>query len=132
MVKLPKLSITPFNGTVIGWVHFESQFSAMVDPQSVPAVIKFSHLTELLVPRVRHAIGSLPFNQEGYKCAMKYLHEKYRHPDEVAGAYATNPLQMPAVTERNGAKVHQLYKKLFFTIESLETLDKLESVQDVV
>lgn len=54
-VKLPKLSITPFSGTVINWVHFESQFSAMVDSQSVPAVTKFSHLKELLVPR-----GSTP------------------------------------------------------------------------
>ena len=43
-VKLPKLSITPFSGTVIGWVRFDNQFSAMVDSQSVPAVTKFSHL----------------------------------------------------------------------------------------
>lgn len=29
------------------------------------------------------------------------------------------------------AKVHQFYEKLLFTIESLETLGKLESVQGV-
>ena len=126
-VKLPKLSITPFSGTVIDWVRFESQFSAMVDSQSVPAVTKFSHLKELLVPRVRQAIDGLPFNKDGYVRAKKYLREKYGHPDEVAGAYVINLLEMPTITERNVAKVHQFYEKLLFTIDSLETLGKLES-----
>ena len=70
-VKLPKLSITPFSGTVIDWVRFESQFSAMVDSQSVPTVTKFSHLKELLVPRVSQAIDGLPFNEEGYERAKR-------------------------------------------------------------
>jgi len=51
---------------VIDWVRFESQFSAMVDSQSVPAVTKFSHLKELLVLRVCQAIDGLPFNEDGY------------------------------------------------------------------
>lgn len=33
------------------------------------------------------------------------------------------------ITERNVAKVHQFYEELLFTIESLETLGNLESVQ---
>ncbi|KAL9961157.1 hypothetical protein ACROYT_G030050 [Oculina patagonica] len=130
-VKFPKLSITPFSGTVIDWVRFESQFSAMVDSQSVPAVTKFSHLKELLVPSVRQAIDGLPFNEEGYERAKKYLREKYGHPGEVAGAYVINLLEIPTITERNVAKVHQFYEKVLFTIESLETLGKLESVQGV-
>jgi len=97
-VKLPKLSITPFSGTVINWEHFESQFSAMVDSQSVPAVTKFSHLKELLVPRVRQAIDGLPFNEDGYVRAKKCLREKYGHPDKVVGAYIINFLEMPTIT----------------------------------
>jgi len=131
-VKLPKLSITPFSGTVINWVHFESQFSAMVDSQSVPAVTKFSHLKELLVQRVRQAIDGLPFNEDGYVRAKKCFREKYGHPDKAVGAYIINFLEMPTITERNVAKVHQFYEKLLFTTESLETLGKLESVQGVV
>ena len=100
-VKLPKLSITPFNGTVMDWVRFESQYSAMVDSQTVPAVTKFSHLKELLVPKIRSAIDGLPFNEDGYQHALKYLREKYGHPDEIAGTYVINLLEMPAITERN-------------------------------
>ena len=57
-------------------VHFENQFSAMLDSQSVPAVTKFSHLKELLVPKVRQVIDGLSFNEDIYEGAMKYLKEK--------------------------------------------------------
>ena len=83
------------------------------------------------MPKVRQAIDGLPFNEEGYECAKNYLRERYGHPDEVAGAYVINLLEMPTITERNVAKVQQFYGKLLFTIESLETLGKLESVQGV-
>ena len=116
-MKLPKLSIPPFNGTVIDWVRFESQFTAIVDAQNVPAIAKFSHLKELLLLRVRQAIDGLPFNEEGYDHAKKCLREKYGHPDQVAGAYVINLLQMPTISERNVAKIYQFYEKLLCTIE---------------
>ena len=55
----------------------------MVDSQNVPPVTKFSHLKELLVSRVLSAIDGLPFNEEGYQRAQKYLREKYGHPEEI-------------------------------------------------
>ena len=82
----------------------------MVDSQAVPPVTKFSHLKEILVPKVRSAIDGLPFNEDGYQRALKYLREKYGHPDEIAGAYVINLLEMAAITERNIAKVHQFYR----------------------
>ena len=63
-------------------------------------------------------MNGLPFNVEGYERAKKYLREKYGHKDEVTGAYVINLLEMPTITERNVAKVHQFYEKLLFTIES--------------
>ena len=129
MVKLPKLTITSFNGTPIDWVRFESQFTAIVHDQNVPAITKFSPLKELLDPRIRSVIDGLPFNEEGYSRAMKYLRDKYRNPDEIAGAYVINLLEMPAVTERDVARIHQFYEKLLVNIESLETLGKLDTVQ---
>ena len=130
VVKLPKLTITSFNGTPIDWVRFESQFTAMVDSQKVPAITKFSHLKELLTPGIRSTIDGLPFN-EGYLRAMKFLRDKYGNPDEIAGAYVINLLEMPAITDRDVTKIHQFYEKLLFNIESLETLGRLETVQGV-
>ena len=91
-------------------MRFENQVVAMVDSQNVPPVTKFSYLTELLVSRVRSAIDGLPFNEEGYQRALKYLREKFGQPEEIAGAYVINLLELPAITERNIAKVHQFYE----------------------
>ena len=37
--RLPKLSITKFNGKQHDWVRFSGQFKAMVDSQNVPAIM---------------------------------------------------------------------------------------------
>ena len=65
VVKLPKLSMTPFNGTVIDYVRFENQFIAMVDSQNVSPVTKLSHLKELLYLTSNHqllVIKNIPVN----------------------------------------------------------------------
>ena len=128
-VKLPKLSITKFNGTPLDWVRFEGQFNAMVDCQDVPAITKFSHLKELVVPRIRSALDCLPFTDEGYERAIKYLREKYGYPSEVAGHYIIALLDLQPITERDVSKIHKFYEKLLFNVESLKTLGKLETIE---
>ena len=78
-VKLPKISITKFNGTPLDWVCFEGQFNAMVDSRGT----KFSHLKELVEPRIQSALDCLPFTEEGYVRTLKFLQDKYGHPSEV-------------------------------------------------
>ena len=112
--RLPKLSITKFAGTPLDWVRFEGQFNAMVDSQDVHAVTKFSHLKELVEPRIRSALDCLPFTEEGYARALKYLKDKYGHPNEVAGSYVINLLELAPITERDVAKVNKFYEKLLF------------------
>ena len=81
-VKLPKISITKFNYQPLDWVCFKGQFDAMVDSQKVHGVTKFSHLKELVEPRVRSTLDCLPFTEEGYDRALKFLQGKYGHPNE--------------------------------------------------
>ena len=128
-VRLPKLNVTKFNGTRHDWVHFSGQFDAMVDTLNVPAITKFSHLKELVEPHIRSATDCLPFTNEGYKRAMKYLKEKYGHPSEVAGSYIPIIIELPFIAERDVPKLHRFYKQLLFNVESLETLGKLDTIE---
>ncbi|CAB4010863.1 Pol poly [Paramuricea clavata] len=120
---------TRFNGKPHDWVRFKGQFEAMVDSQSVPSITKFSHLKELVEPSIRTAIDCLPFTNEGYTLAFKYLEDKYGHPSEVAGSYVVSLLELPTINERDVSKIHRFYKQLLFNIESLETLGKLDSIE---
>ena len=75
--KLPKLTITKFNGTYEAWVLFWSKFVAEVDSTDLVAVLKFAYLKELIEPIVRINIDGLPFTTEGYARAKKILQTEY-------------------------------------------------------
>ncbi|CAB3998678.1 Pol poly [Paramuricea clavata] len=80
-------------------------------------------------PSIRTAIDCLPFTDEGYTRAFKYLEDKYGHPSEVAGSYVVSLLELPTISERDVSKIHRFYEQLLFNIESLETLGKLDSIE---
>ena len=57
-VKLPKLTITPFNGTAINWVRFKSQFSAKSESvQGVAYYVIIKKLDPLCSELATHVIG---------------------------------------------------------------------------
>ena len=62
--KLPKLVITTFDGTHFDWFRFWNQFESQIDKCDLPQVSKFSYLKELLIPKARLLIDSLPFTSE--------------------------------------------------------------------
>ena len=75
----------------------------------------------------KSAESSIPFTEEGYARALKYLKDKYGHPNEVAGSYVINLLELAPITERDVAKINKFYEKLLFNVESLATLKKLDN-----
>jgi hypothetical protein len=48
LVKLPKLSITKFNGKFSEWLSFWNTFEAEIVSTNLPLVSKFGYLKELL------------------------------------------------------------------------------------
>lgn len=57
--KLPKLSITKFDGTYLfylDWARFWGQFTEAVDKSGIAAITKFSYLKEFVDRKVRKTI----------------------------------------------------------------------------
>ena len=50
-VKLPKLKIANFEGTVLDWFRFWNQFETEIDQFQISPIKKFSYLKELLFPQ---------------------------------------------------------------------------------
>ena len=118
--KLPKLSITKFDGTFANWLPFWNKFEAEIDKTELAPVTKFAYLKELLEPKVRTDINGLPLTREGYERAKNIIKEKYGKTSEFINA--------PTVTSANPGKVNCFYKTLLFNVQSLETLGKIERV----
>ena len=126
--KLPKLSITKFDGTFANWLPFWNKFEAEIDKTELAPVTKFAYLKELLEPKVRTDIDGLPLTREGYERAKNIIKEEYGKTSEIINAHVNNILELPTVTSANLGKVNCFYKTLLFNVQSLETLGKIERV----
>ena len=110
-MKLPKLVITKFDGTHFDWLRFSNQFESQIDKCDLPQVSKFSYLKELVIPKVRLLIDSMPFTSEGYTRAKNILLTKYRKSSEVANAHFQNIMSLPQINNGNPKKIHDFSEK---------------------
>ena len=74
--KLPKLSITKFDGLFKNWLLFWN--SLEIDSANLTPVTKIAYLKELVESKVRVDIDRLPFNSEGYERAKSILKGEYQ------------------------------------------------------
>lgn len=130
--KLPKLTISKFNGTYMDWSRFWSQFEESVEKSGLATVTKFSYLKELLDSKVRREVEALPFTPEGYNRAKAILTEKYGKESETVKAYGKEILDLPYISSTNPRKIKEFSEKLTYCVQSLETLKKLDEVKGLV
>ena len=114
--KLPKLSITKFDGSFDHWLSFWNKFSAEIDATDLLAVTKFAYIKELLVTKVRSDIDGLPFNSEGYERAKTILKSEYGKTSEIVHAYINNIMGLLIVTSTNPKEIDEFYKRLLFNV----------------
>ncbi|XP_048583882.1 uncharacterized protein LOC116607340 [Nematostella vectensis] len=127
--KLPKLTITKFNGKSENWLSFWGKFSCEVDATNASPVTKFAYLKEYLIHEIRQDIDGLPFTAEGYEKAKTILKEKYGNSSDIINIYIKNIMDLPVITGTSPRKVKDFYRTLRFNVQSLETLGRLHDVR---
>ena len=130
--KLPKLTITPFKGTCLDWFRFWEQFEAEVDKTKMATISKFSYLRELLDDQPKKEIIGLPFSEEGYTQAKEILKKKYGNISEIIQAHGREILKLPTITTVNLKQIHEFYRSLNVSVNSLKTLNKLDTAEILV
>ena len=131
-VRLPKLTITKFQGTHLDWYRFWSQYEAGVETADCTPVIKFSHLKELLPQRVRLLVDGLPLSTEGYERAKNILKTKYGQITEVVNAHIQKIIDLPTISGSNPNKIFEFYEVLVSSVQTLESLGKLHEIKAYV
>ena len=95
-------------------------------------IIKLSYLKELLEPKVRATVESLPFTTEGYKRAKNILKTKYGKESEIVNAHVTNIMSLPVIYGSNPNKILEFYEMLSPNLQALKTMGKIEEVNRYV
>ena len=93
---------------------------------------KFSHLKELLIPRIRLLIDSLPFKFEGYSKAKSILFGKFGKLTEIAAAHIQCITSLPVIQNSHANRVHDFYEKLMISVQTLDTMNKLKEINEYV
>ena len=130
--KLPRLKITPFNGTPTDWVRFENMFLTLVHEKASTAEEKYGFLLEMVSPKVREKIANLKPGEVGYKIAWERLKSEYGHPKHVINAHMDAIINLTPVRGHNYEKVQDFYEKLSKNFDALQTLGESEKLSGFV
>jgi hypothetical protein len=127
--KLPKLVISKFDGTFMDWPRFWGQFSEAIDKSSIAPITKLTYLRELLDPKVKRCVKTLPFTTEGYNRAKSVLLDRYGKESEIVNSYVREILELPYIPSANPRKIAEFSEKLSYCVQALDTMKKLEQVR---
>ena len=131
-VKLPKLEISKFKGTPLDWIRFWEQFKPEIDESTMASITKFSYLRELLTEQPRSEILGLPFSEDGYQQAKQILEKKYGVTSEILQAHGKQIMKLPVITSGNLRQIHEFYRTLNVSVNSLKTMGKLDTAEILV
>ncbi|MCP4460697.1 MAG: DUF1759 domain-containing protein [Cytophagales bacterium] len=76
-VKLPQLTISPFDGNILKFPEFFETFENSIHKSNLAPVLKFTHLRTLLRGRALDAIEGISITNDNYELALKILDEKF-------------------------------------------------------
>ena len=96
------------------------------------AISKFSYLRELLDDQPKKEITRLPFSEEGFYKAIEILKKKYGNTSEIIQAHGREILKLPTITTVNLKQIHGFYHSLNVSVNSLKTLEKLDTAEILV
>ena len=81
---------------------------------------------------MKHSIEGLPFLSEGFNRAKSILPDKYGKDSEIIKAYTQQIFDLPFICNQNLHRIHDFCDKLMFSVQSLQTMGKLEQVNGYV
>ena len=101
-VKLPKLVIKKFNGSILEWQSFWDQFSSAIDQKyCVSDIDKFNCLNSFLCDSVSATIHCLSLTLENYTQVTDMLNERYANPQIFISAHMQKFVSLPFVKNQH-------------------------------
>ena len=122
-MKLPKFTLTAFNGDPLKWTSFIEAFDAAVDSQESLSVIeKFSNLTCHLEGPAADCVRDFSLTSKIYIEARKLLEERFGNMQVIISAHMNVLLKLPKLNNNNVAKLTSFYNAIESNIRSLMTM----------
>ena len=98
-MRLPKLSIKPFNGDITQWTTFWDSFkSAIHENPALSDIDKFNYLSSLLEHSVKESIAGLTLTASNYKEAVSILEKRFGNTQQIISRHMDLLLNLEPVS----------------------------------
>ena len=120
-VKLPKLSLTSFNGDPTQWISFWDSFKSSINENNLLAnVEKMKYLQNSLSGDAAETIAGLPITNENYVEALELLEKRFGNKQIIISRHIENLMDLPRISSiEHIRKLRTLYDKAEATVRSL-------------
>ena len=124
--KLPKIEIKKFNGEILNWLSFWSQFEKIHQDKDLHDSDKFQYLAQAMVEgtRAKELVNSYPQTSENYPKVIEALKDRFGKKKILKQVYVRELIKMIAVnvnTEEN-VSLTKLFDNLESHLRALESL----------
>ncbi|GBM61410.1 hypothetical protein AVEN_70771-1 [Araneus ventricosus] len=121
-VKLPRLQIPQYDGSILNFNDFSSQFEAAIHKNSnLSDVEKFNYLKSYLIKDTEIAIRGLALTSENYDLSLNILKERFARTDMIIDAHMSQLLNLNPVRKSQDVKsLRRLYSICETHIRGLE------------
>ena len=122
-MKLPKLTLRPFNGEMTQWTSFwESYESAIHNNKDLSDIDKFNYLNSLLERTAREAISGLALSSANYHEAIAILNKRFGNKQQISKHMDILLNLEPVTSSHNLRALRHLYDLTESHVRSLKSL----------
>ena len=123
-VRLPKLSMKPFNGDITQWTTFWDSFkSAIHENPALSDIDKFNYLRSLLERSARESIAGLTLTAPNYKEAVSILEKRFGNTQQIISRHMDLLLNLEPVSAAHQLRnLRRLYDSVETHVRSLKSL----------
>lgn len=123
-VRLPKLTIKPFNGKLTAWTPFWDSFSSAIHANpDLSKVDKFNYLRSMVSHSALEAISGLTLTGDNYDEAIEILQKRFGNKQLIINKHMEQLLNVDSVTSQYDVKgLRHLYDVIESNVRSLKSL----------
>lgn len=126
--KYPKLSIKPFDGSLINYLSFWAQFSKIHEDVELDDCDKFQYLLQSVQPntRAKELLESYPITSENYPKAVSAFQDRFGNEELLVEVYVREFLKLIILNVQSNSRdrlpLTDLFTKVDAYLRSLESL----------
>jgi len=132
-IKLPLITLPPFEGEACSWLHFRDTFEALiVNNSTLSNVQMFHYLIASLNKEAKNLVSNLQIKNENFLVAWQLVTQRYNNQRLIAMVHGKHLCQVPQVKKGDTSSMRKLINDVSSHMSALYALSLKVTIQDLM